>query len=142
MIVVIDTNCLMVALPRRAEARWLFDALLINKFQFGISTEILEEYEEIIGRFFAPQVGTNLVNMLLDRPNSIQTVPYYKWFLIRSDVDDNKFVDCAIACGADYIITEDHHFKDLDEVAFPKVARVSLAEFRKILDEDKGRDSV
>lgn len=132
----------MIALPRRADARWLFDALLTNKFQFGISNEILEEYEEIIGRFFTSEVGANLVSMLVDRPNSIQTIPYYKWFLIRSDVDDNKFVDCAIACGADYIITEDRHFKELDEIAFPKVSRVGLTEFRKILEEDKGRDSL
>lgn len=140
MIVVIDTNCLLVALPRRADARWLVDSLLANKFQFGISTEILEEYEEIIGQFFVPEVGANLVSMLIDRPNAIQTIPYYKWFLISSDVDDNKFVDCAIACGADYIITEDRHFREIDEVDFPKVVRVGLVEFKKILDQYEARN--
>ncbi len=120
MIVVIDTNCLLVALPRRAEARWLIDAFLNTEFQIGISTEVLEEYEELIGSFFTPEIGENVVNMLNDRPNSIQTVPYYRWNLIVTDLDDNKFVDCAIACGADYIVTEDRHFRILDSVTFPQ----------------------
>ncbi|WP_460958439.1 PIN domain-containing protein [Spirosoma litoris] len=67
-------------------------------------------------------------------------MPYYKWFLISSDVDDNKFVDCAIACGADYIITEDRHFREIDEVDFPKVVRVGLVEFKKILDQYEARN--
>ncbi|UFH56050.1 putative toxin-antitoxin system toxin component, PIN family [Spirosoma sp. KNUC1025] len=133
MIVIIDTNCLLVSLPRRAETRWLFDALLTSTFQLGIPNEILEEYEEIIGNFFTPEVGANVVKALIDRPNAIHVTPYYKWQLIKSDTDDNKFVDCALACGADYIITEDHHFNELDKVPFPKIVHVGLAEFKRIL---------
>ncbi|MVM40786.1 PIN domain-containing protein [Spirosoma sp. HMF3257] len=113
----------------------MFDVLLTNTFQFGISTEILEEYKEIVGNFFSPEVGANIVKTLIDRPNAIHTIPYYKWHLIKSDIDDNKFIDCAIACGADYIITEDRHFRDLDNIPFPKLVRVSLLEFREILNE-------
>lgn len=140
MIVVIDTNCLLVSLPRRAEDRWLFDALLEGTFQFGISTEILEEYDEIIGRFFTPEVGANVVKTLIERPNAIFGIPHYKWRLIESDVDDNKFTDCAIACGADYIITEDRHFSDLDKIPFPKIVRVGLLEFKKILAKQIVKD--
>lgn len=135
MIVVIDTNCLLVSLPRQAQDRWLFDALLTNIFQFGVTTEILEEYEEVIGSFFAPEVGANLIKTLVERPNVIQTIPYYKWHLIEADIDDNKFVDCAVACGADYIITEDRHFRELDKVSFPKIVRISLAQFRELLND-------
>ena len=49
--------------------------------------------------------------------------------------DRNKFVDCAIACNADYLITEDRHFNQLDDIFFPKVVRVGLASFKQILDE-------
>jgi hypothetical protein len=30
--------------------------------------------------------------------------------VITVDPDDNKFVDCAIAAEADFILTSDHHF--------------------------------
>ena len=49
------------------------------------------------------------------------------------ETDRNKFSDCAIAAGADYLITEDRHFDVLREIGFPKVNVVSLEEFRQIL---------
>ena len=45
----------------------------------------------------------------------------------------NKFVDCALACNARYIVTEDKHFDELKKVTFPKVDVVSLHEFITIL---------
>ena len=36
--------------------------------------------------------------------------PYYKFNLIKSDPDDNKFVDCAGIANAKFIVTEDRHF--------------------------------
>jgi len=61
------------------------------------------------------------------------TTPYYKWSLITADPDDNKFVDCALNGGTDYIITNDKHFNVLKETDFPYVKVVSSEEFRKIL---------
>ena len=37
--------------------------------------------------------------------------PTFRFQLIAGDADDNKFADCAIAAGADFIITGDHHFE-------------------------------
>lgn len=34
---------------------------------------------------------------------------YYHFRLIESDVDDNKFEDCAVAADAEYIVTNDKH---------------------------------
>jgi DUF1016 N-terminal domain len=39
----------------------------------------------------------------------------------RGHEDDNKFVDIAIASNADYIITNDKHFKILSKISFTKV---------------------
>lgn len=36
--------------------------------------------------------------------------PQFHFQVISSDPDDNKFVDCAIAAQADFIITSDHDF--------------------------------
>lgn len=70
---------------------------------------------------------------MLNAPNIRLVTPYYRFELITSDVDDNKFVDCAIASGADYLVTNDVHFKILAQTPFPKVNTHSLQEFCDIL---------
>ncbi|MCX6856964.1 MAG: hypothetical protein NTV80_18895 [Verrucomicrobia bacterium] len=39
--------------------------------------------------------------------------PAYRFLTIPADADDDKFADCAIAAHADYVITEDRHFRSL-----------------------------
>lgn len=133
MRLVIDTNCLLVSIPKFSETRWLFDGLRTGIFEFGITTEILEEYEEVIGDFYSPNLAHNVVEMLPNLKNSILITPYYYWDLITIDRDDNKFVDCAIACQADYIITHDKHFKTLQKIAFPKVRCLKMNDLKKLL---------
>jgi uncharacterized protein len=135
MRLVIDTNCLLVSIPKLSETRWLFDAIRTGVFDIGITTEILEEYEEIIGEFYSPSLATNIVEMLPTLTSSILITLYYKWQLIEADLDDNKFVDCAIACQADYIITHDKHFNVLKKIPFPKVKVLKMDELKKILFE-------
>ncbi len=133
MRLVIDTNCLLVSIPKLSETRWLFDGLRSGLFEFGITTEILEEYEEVIGDFYSPNLAHNVVEMLPNLKNSLLITPYYYWDLIVIDRDDNKFVDCAIACQADYIITHDKHFKELQKIAFPKVRCLKMNDLKKLL---------
>jgi predicted nucleic acid-binding protein len=58
---------------------------------------------------------------------------YYYWDLIKNDPDDNKFVDCAIAANADYIVTNDRDFKILSRTPFPKVQVLTADAFLKML---------
>lgn len=46
---------------------------------------------------------------------------------------DNKFVDCAIASNADYLVTNDKHFDILKKVDFPKVNTIKIDKFIKFL---------
>ena len=48
-------------------------------------------------------------------------------------MDDNKFVDCAIAANAQYIVSEDSHFKHLKNIPFPAVNVIRLREFMNLL---------
>lgn len=132
MILVIDTNCLLVSIPKRSQTRWLFDAMRYGKFQFGITTEILEEYEEVIGEFYSPALAANVVDLLSFSNYCILVTPQYRWNLI-ADQDDNKFVDCAISCQADYVITHDKHFNVLAEIPFPKVKTLKMYELKDVL---------
>ena len=53
--------------------------------------------------------------------------------MITQDSDDNKFVDCAIIANADYIVSEDAHFKVLETILFPKMNVITLDSFMKEL---------
>ena len=56
-----------------------------------------------------------------------------KWNLITADPDDNKFVDCALNAGADYLVTNDHHFNILKSIDFPPIKVVDIETFKSIL---------
>ena len=62
---------------------------------------------------------------------------YYRFDLITADHDDNKFVDCAIAANATYIVTDDKHYKPLRQIAYPKLFVVKLMEFVEMLHDTK-----
>ena len=133
MKVVLDTNCLLVILPKNSQYRNLWDAFRQGRYTLCYSTEILQEYEELLIRFYSTDFASFTVEMLLKSPNIIQTIPYYKWNLIFADPDDNKFVDCALNAGADYIVTNDKHFNILRKIDFPKIKIVNIDAFMKII---------
>lgn len=69
------------------------------------------------------------MSLLRELPNVLYTTVYFNWKLIHADTDDNKYVDCAIAAQADYIVTEDKHFHILKRIPFPNVQTISINEF-------------
>jgi predicted nucleic acid-binding protein len=75
--------------------------------------------------------------LLIRLANVEKIETYYNWLLITEDVDDNKFVDAAVAGNVDYVISNDRHFNILKSVDFPKVDVLSPEEFIEILKEEK-----
>ena len=71
----------------------------------------------------------------MERKNVKQITPFYKWNLIDTDPDDNKFVDCAIAANAKFIVTEDHHFDVLMEIDFPSVDVINIDNFLREVEK-------
>ena len=133
MKIVLDTNCLRVALPENSHYRGVWDAVRQGKFTLCYSTEMLQEYEELLSRFYPQQIVYLTIEMLLKLPNTIKSIPYYKWNLITADHDDNKFVDCALSAGADYLVTNDRHFNVLKTIDFPQIKVVDLETFKQLL---------
>jgi putative PIN family toxin of toxin-antitoxin system len=129
MKVILDTNILLVSVPKKSRYRIIFNNLINNKFQLIISNEILSEYTEIITRKTNEIISNNISEMLLALPNVHKQEVYYKWNLIEEDQDDNKFVDCAVAANVDYLISNDKHFNCLKKVEFPKLNLLSIDEF-------------
>jgi uncharacterized protein len=121
MKIVLDTNILLISLPKRSPFRSIFDQLLKGSFQLFVTNDIISEYFEIIETKSNFEVASNVVELLLSLQNVTKTEVYYKWGLISEDYDDNKFVDCAISANADFIVTNDKHFEILKRITFPKV---------------------
>lgn len=63
------------------------------------------------------------------RSNVLHIDPHFRFGLNEADPDDNKFVDCAIAANAKYIVSQDRHFDVLKTIPFPKVDVVTIDEF-------------
>ena len=60
---------------------------------------------------------------------------YYSWNAITQDPDDNKFFDVAVAANADYLVTNDAHFREAANIPFPKVNIISADAFLDILQK-------
>jgi uncharacterized protein len=128
--VILDTNVLLVSISSKSPYHWIFEKLINGVFDIGITSEILMEYEEVIGRKYNISVAKDVVRTLLALPNVQQVIVYYKWNLIKADTDDNKFVDCAVSYNANGIITQDKHFNILKTIDFPKINIISVNEFK------------
>ncbi len=117
----------------RLDFQIVFDTLIQKKYDLFISNEILLEYEEKINQFFNKTVVNNTLKLFNILPNIYKTDIYYNLNLITPDPNDNKFVDCAFACNADYIITNDKHFDLLQNIEYPKIKIISIENFVNLL---------
>lgn len=132
MKIVLDTNCLIQMFSVDSDFRWIFDEIIEGDLKLSVTTEILLEYEEIFNRFFESEtLGGVIANIILSSSELIKQDVYYRWKLIDKDPDDDKFVDCAIDANADFLISDDAHFKILKKIPFPKVQIIRLEEFAK-----------
>ncbi len=129
MRIVLDTNCLLMAISNRNHFHRVWQAFVNNEYTLCVTNEIIEEYVEVIGRNISERAAEAVVYIIMTRSNVLHIDPHFRFGLIEADPDDNKFVDCAIAAGAKYIVSQDHHFDILKTIAFPKVDVVTIEEF-------------
>jgi putative PIN family toxin of toxin-antitoxin system len=133
MKIVLDSNVLLVALPKKSVFRPIFDAICDGRITLVVSNEIMTEYEEVLCRYTTGAIATNVMEFLLVKSNVEKVEPFYKWNLITGDADDNKFIDIAIAAHAEYIVTNDRHFDVLSNIKFPYVRHIKAEDFLQIL---------
>jgi len=104
-----------------------------GRISLCVNTDILDEYEEILGQKATPEIARNIVDAIANLPTTIMQNTYIRFELLPADSDDNKFVDCAVAADAEYIVTNDKHFNPLKKITWPKVEIIKIAEFIKQL---------
>lgn len=127
--VVLDTNCLLQSLSQRSQYYKVWEDFVMGRYVLCVSNEILEEYEEIISSHMSSLAARIAVETILRANNVVRVDAQFRFNLITADIDDNKFVDCAIIANADYVVSEDSHFNVLKSIPFPRVEVKRLREF-------------
>ena len=135
MNVVIDTNVLWVSIARRSVSHWIFEAILNGSLTLCVTTDILDEYAEIMTLKLGTDTSEAVLSIFDNLPNIKLVTRYYRWFAIKNDPDDDKFVDCAVAANAICIVTEDKHFNILKQNSFPKVEVMNMNAFKLFFEK-------
>ena len=130
--VVLDTNVLLVSISEKSSIHWVFRGLIEEEYILCVTTEILSEYAEILDRHMGQEVSESVLGVIENLGN-VELITTYFQFRLLKDEDDNKFVDCAIASNANYIVSHDKDFKILRQIEFPKVRVIDTKAFHEEL---------
>ena len=117
MKIVLDTNVLLSGLFFGGQPLRIVEACLNGRVRFVISAEIWAEYEQAATELAKDRPLPALPKLLLQLAAEafmIEAAPLQK--PICRDPDDDKFIACALAAGADCIVSGD---KDLHAVRLP-----------------------
>jgi len=115
--VVLDTNVVVSAnLVDEGFPAAILDLAINRKILMIVSSPVLEEYEEVLHR---PRLKLDPARvgavMALIRKNSLLVRPTIT-AVAASDESDNRFLECASAARADYIVTGNtNHFPETFE---------------------------
>jgi putative PIN family toxin of toxin-antitoxin system len=133
MKVVIDTNIFVACYSVNSLHHDIFRNLILGKYKLMLTNSILFEYEEVLGQKYPGSLVEIFKDILSISENVILVEPYILWNLIEVDPDDNKFVDCAVNSGADFIVTQDKHFNILKTIGFPPTNVIGIDAFLEIV---------
>jgi len=130
--VVVDTNVFISSLlntegnPRKVIDLWRYE-----KVTLCVSREILAEYFAVLSRFGVSREpeGKEMLQLFQNRYNQVFLTSTPAISAIREDPADNKFIECAVAAGAKYIVSGDRHLLNLK--AFKGILILSPTEFLK-----------
>jgi len=113
---VIDTNVLISALFWAGAPRRVVDLAAAGRFQALTSPEMMAELEEVLAEDFAlpPDRLELVIREVLSYAELV--TPTEEVDVPVRDLADLKVIACALAGGADYIITGDGDLLELNEV--------------------------
>lgn len=135
--VVIDTNVIISAAKSTdGNPAQIFEMLLLEEITSYTTKDIIEEIKEVLAR---PRIKLNLVEQEFIANNyekfSIKIQTISKFDMIKEDPDDNKFLECAFDCKAEYIVSGDDHLLKLKE--FKGIKILTPAEFVKLMQKNE-----
>lgn len=117
MLVVLDTNVVVSGAMWRGNPAIILNAWADNHFEAVASPEILEEYEEIL-REVGHKVGRKdfAERWSLTLRERIRLVEPVRKVRLCRDPDDDKFLSCALAAQAMFLVSGDKDLGVLERV--------------------------
>lgn len=129
--VVIDTNILVSSLIQKSYPyRIVYDLFFDNKLKLCISDKLFQEYYEVLNRKKFAKYPDFVVNgKLLLADIEMKAIKYFPKtsLTIINDVDDNKLLELAFECKADFLITGNMNDFTMPEFKHTKI--VTPAEY-------------
>jgi len=153
IIAVFDTNVfLQCLLNSNGPAAACVNHVFVGRVGLSISEETLAELDDLVERPNIQALSTALTfekvqsftDKLLETAKLIERTPVH--FEFPRDLKDEKFINLAISCGADFLVTRDRDLLDLMtdfsfeakefRQKFRKLKIVTPDQFLKILQTD------
>lgn len=146
MRVVLDANVLVSGtISRRGSPGKILDLWEQEKFDLVMSSPILEELERVIHypkiqqKYQLPEEQVEQFLGLISN-QSITVTPSRKIDVIEKDPSEDRYLECAKAGNASYIVTGDRHLLELKEfdgiVILPPAGFIALLELES---KNKGK---
>ena len=130
MKIVIDTNVFVSSFFNpEGRPRKIINLWKSGKAILCFTEKILEEYLEVLMRLGLagePELK-ELLQLFTRKANMMFIGSTPELTLIKDDPDDNKFVECAVGAGAEFIISGDKHLLNLK--TFREVQILTPTEF-------------
>ncbi|MBI2232283.1 MAG: putative toxin-antitoxin system toxin component, PIN family [Candidatus Aenigmarchaeota archaeon] len=75
----------------------------------------MQELDKVLRRDFneTDEMVHRQISLIMDYATVVH--PGVKLSVVKKDPDDDKIIECAVSCNADYIVTGDRHLLDLKE---------------------------
>ncbi len=132
MKVVFDTNVLISStIFDKSEAQKLLFKLIQLEIPIFSSTQILEEYQNVLKRDFkySDEETANITKKMLSFLTLVES--NQKINLIEEDPDDNKIIECAVASNSDFIATYDPHLIKIKK--YCEIRIITPTDMRRLL---------
>lgn len=133
--IVIDTNIYISAIFWGGKPRTIVELGRNGYLSVFSSAEIEKEIDEKLRVKFKLDADET-VQIILDFSTFTIPVKTTKRIeVIHEDPDDDKFIECAVSCGADYIVSGDKHLLKLKEYDGIKI--LNAADFLSLFNNTK-----
>ncbi|MBC2715679.1 MAG: putative toxin-antitoxin system toxin component, PIN family [Desulfobacteraceae bacterium] len=133
--IVLDTNVLVSALLKPGSTPELILLLILNhRVDLYLSKDIFKEYQEVLNREkFKKYLNQKKIQKFLKKikNNASMAVPKESVEVIKEDPSDNKFLECALECKANFLITG--NIKHFPSKKFRETRIVTPADFVRIV---------
>lgn len=131
LIVVLDTNIFISAVFWEGKPYKIVNKAINQEIIVFISQDIIKEIRKVLVRDF--MLGKQEISNIID------AVAYFTHFIepkekinaVKEDPDDNRIIECALACSAQFIVSSDKHLLNLKK--FKNITIVLPEEFLRVL---------